>query len=259
VIRGDNPLSWQIIDSFLAGTGDWKTIGHSPSQDSYLSQYGGILRERRDRIDAPLGSPTDQTFVTNPPMKGGYTVTIEKPGPQILLAIPSAARLATLSLAPRMLVSIYGTNLAGSVVTMNSRSLPVNYADDNQINTLLPADASGLAKLTVSSTQGSQTVNIFVEPAAPAIFTRDGSGTGTAAAIRDGAHLSLYLTGLGVDPTRPSVFLDGQTLPVTYSGPAPGFTGLDQINVELPSALATGSVIVTVGRQASNAVTIPAP
>jgi uncharacterized protein (TIGR03437 family) len=184
---------------------------------------------------------------------------IEKPGPQILLAIPSAARLATLSLAPRMLVSIYGTNLAGSVVTMNSRTLPVNYADDNQINTLLPADVSGLARLTIGSTQGSQTVNIFVEPAAPAIFTRDGSGTGTAAAIRDGAHLSLYLTGLGVDPNRPSVFLDGQTLPVTYSGPAPGFNGLDQINVELPSALATGSVIVTAGRQASNAVTIPAP
>ena len=219
-IQTDNPLSWQIIDSFLAGTNDWKTVGHSPSQDSYLSKYGGILRQTRDRTDVPVGS---------------------------------------LSLAPRMLVSIYGNNLAGSVVTLNGRILPVNYADDHQINTLLTDDVSGVAKLMVSSTQGSQTVNVLAEPAVPAIFSMDGSGTGAAAAIRTGDYLSLYLTGLGVEPSSPSVFLDGRTLPVTYSGPAPTFNGLDQINVQLPSALATGIITVTVGRQASNSVTIPAP
>jgi len=257
VIQADNPLSWQIIDSFLGGTADWKKIGHPPSQDSYLSQYGGILRQQRDRNDAVLGAPVDQTFVTNPPLKGGYTVVIDKPGPQILLTIPSAARLPFLSLAPRMLVSIYGTSLAGGVVTANNRILPLNYADDNQINALLPEDLSGLATLTVRNTNGSQTVNIFVEPAVPAIFTSNGSGTGTAAAIRDGIQLSLYLTGLGVAPVSPSVFLDGTPLPVSYSGPAPGFKGLDQINVQLPSAVATGSVTVSAGRRTSNSVTIP--
>jgi len=257
LIRGDNPLSWRIIDSFLAGAGEWKTIGHSPSQDSYLSKYGGILRQTRDPIDAPAGSLVDQPFVINPPLKGGYTVVIEKPGPQILLAIPSAARLASLSLAPRMLVSIYGNSLAGSVVTLNSRTLPITYASDNQINTLLPGDVSGLARLKVSNSQGSQTVNVLVEPAAPAIFTKDGSGKGTAAAIRDGNYLSLFLTGLGVESNAPLAFLDGQPLPVTYFGPAPGFNGLDQINVELPPALATGNVVVTVSRQTSNSVTVP--
>lgn len=257
LMRGDNPLSWKIIDSFLAGSGEWKTIGHSPSQDAYLSKYGGILRQMRDQLDAPVGSPVDEPFVTSPPLKGGYTVVIEKPGPQILLAIPSAARLSSLSLAPRMLVSIYGNNLTGSVVTLNGRALPITYAGDNQINTLLPGDVSGLAKLKVTSSQGAQTVNVVMEPAAPAIFTKDGSGTGTAAAIRDGSHLSLYLTGLGVEPNTPLAFLDGQPLGVTYSGPAPGFNGLDQINVELPPAPATGNVVVTVSRRTSNPVTVP--
>jgi uncharacterized protein (TIGR03437 family) len=204
-----------------------------------------------------MGSSTDQPFVTNPPLKGGYAVMIEKPGPQIFRATPSAALLASLSLAPRMLVSIYGNNFAGSVVTLNGRILSLNYAGDHQINTLLPTDASGIGKLMISSSQGSQTVNVLIEPAVPAMFAMDGSGTGTAAAIHAGDYLSLYLTGLGVEPNSPSVFLNGQTLPVTHSGPAPLFNGLDQINVHLPSALATGIVTVTVGRQASNSLMIP--
>jgi len=100
-------------------------------------------------------------------------------------------------------------------------------------------------------------INVLVGAAAPAIFMRDGSGKGTAAAIRDGNHLSLFLTGLGVEPNAPLAFLDGQPLPVTYSGPAPGFSGLDQINVESPPAPVTGSIVVTIGRQTSNSVAVP--
>ena len=256
-IQTDNPLSWQIIDSFLAGTNAWKTIGRSPSQDNYLSKYGGILRQTRDRLDVAVGSLTDETFSTNAPLKGGYRVVIEKPGPQIALAIPSAARLASLSLAPRMLVSIYGSNLASSAVTLNGRALPVSYSADRQVNVLLPPDINGLAKLMVANAQGSQTVNVLLEPAVPAIFTLDGSGSGAAAAIHTADYLSLYLTGLGTEANLPTVSLNGQPLLVTYAGPAPTFTGLDQINVQLPSARATGVITVTVGRQTSNAVTVP--
>src|SRR5260370_36771884 len=53
LIRGDNPLSWRIVDSFLAGAGEWKTIGHSPNQDSYLSKYGGSARHTHEPYVAP--------------------------------------------------------------------------------------------------------------------------------------------------------------------------------------------------------------
>ena len=48
------------------------------------------------------------------------------------------------------------------------------------------------------------------------------------------------------------------SVPVTYAGPAPGFTGLDQVNVMLPSSLAgTGTVNITVSvaGNVSNVVT----
>jgi uncharacterized protein (TIGR03437 family) len=56
-----------------------------------------------------------------------------------------------------------------------------------------------------------------------------------------------------------TVYLNGAALPVSYSGPAPPFNGLDLINVRLPSLLTTGTITVIVGRQSSNPVTIPLP
>ena len=256
-IESDNPLSWAIIDSFLAGTSNWQTIGHSPSQDKYLSQFGGILTQQRDASDAPSAAIQDRNFVSNPPRPGAYTVVIDKPGPRIALIIPSAARLPSLSLAPRMLISIYGAGLSGSVVSVNGQTLALNYTGDHQINALLPDNLTGLAKLTVSNNQGKQTTNIFLEPAVPAIFTLDGTGTGPAAAIRTGSNVSLFLTGLGDGPAAPAVILNGSPADVTYAGIAPGFPGLDQINFRLPDGTTSGSLVVSVNQHVSNVVTLP--
>jgi uncharacterized protein (TIGR03437 family) len=247
-IQSDNPLSWSIIDSFLAGTDAWKTMGHTPLQDGYLRIFGGVLKQNRNSLDQPAGSPSDDPYDPSPPMRGGYTVVIDKPGPRIALICPSAARVATLSLAPRMLISIYGAGLDASTVTVAGQTLSLGYNDDRQINTLLPANIGGLTQLTVSNAQGKQSVNIFVE---------DGSGTGPAAAIPTGNAISLYLTGLGNRVTPAAVFLDGTGVEVTYSGPAPGYPGLDQINFILPVNVTSGTVVVVAGSHASNAVTLP--
>ena len=37
------PETGEIIESFLAGTSDWMSIGGSPATDPYLSQYGGMF------------------------------------------------------------------------------------------------------------------------------------------------------------------------------------------------------------------------
>ena len=257
-IQSANPLSWHIIDSFLGGSEDWKTIGHTPRQDPYLSRFGGTLTQRRDNVDRRIGSLQNQTFVANAPMIGGYSVVIDKPGPRIALIIPSAAWLPALSLAPRMLISIYGYNLANSMVTVNGHRLEVSYVADNQINALLVDTLSpGLATLTVSNTQGLETTSIRIESAAPAIFTLNGTGFGTAAAYRVDNVIALYLTGLGLTSSAPVVTLDGAPVLVKYAGPAPVYSGLDQINFELPDGVRSGTVVVGVGSRVSNAVTTP--
>ncbi len=59
--------------------------------------------------------------------------------------------------------------------------------------------------------------------------------------------------------TPVTVTIGGQPAAVQYSGLAPGYPGLYQINVTVPSGLAAGSqpVIVTVGGQSSKSATIP--
>ncbi len=247
----DNPLSWQIVDSFLADRDDWKTIGHTPLEDPFLSHYGGVLTQHGDSL-------TDLPFVPGAAVPGTYQVVIDTSGPQIALVAPSAGRLTYLSLAPRMLISIYGSSLDQSTVNLNGQSLSLNYVSDHQVNALMPPDGAGLARLQVTNSLGSQAVNVVIEPVAPAVFSKDGSGTGVAAGIRNGSDVSLFLTGLGVAGTQPSVTVDGAAVPVTYAGPAPGFAGLDQINIRVPDGVAaTATVVVIDGSRASNSVLLP--
>jgi uncharacterized protein (TIGR03437 family) len=52
--------------------------------------------------------------------------------------------------------------------------------------------------------------------------------------------------------------IDGQVVTVQYAGRAPGFVGLNQINVHLPTGIASGTHTLTLSRNGalSNAVTI---
>jgi len=192
-IQSDNGLSWSIVDSFLKGTADWKSVGHSPSQDRILSQYGGILRQPRNDLDQPTGPIQDQTFVANPPRMGGYSVVIDKPGPRITIITPSQATMPGLSLAPGIRISIYGYNLDASTVTVNGQTLALNDSVSNQLNALLPDNVSGLAKLTVKNNQGSQTINVFVASIPGLAF----AGSMSHLAVAGTWDTIFYLVGTG--------------------------------------------------------------
>jgi uncharacterized protein (TIGR03437 family) len=55
-----------------------------------------------------------------------------------------------------------------------------------------------------------------------------------------GDILEIYLTGLGEPPFPAQVVLGGLQAEVLYSGPAPGFPGLNQINARVPQGLVPG-------------------
>jgi uncharacterized protein (TIGR03437 family) len=121
-----------------------------------------------------------------------------------------------------------------------------------------------------------------VQSIAPTIFTANEGGTGTPAALiqrfypdgtydyevvgssiafnGDSLYLLLFGTGFDAGTTgNTTVTVGGAAAALTYSGPAPGFAGLDQIDVALPGSLAgEGQVTVNVmvNQVAANAVTI---
>ena len=169
--------------------------------------------------------------------------------------------------------------LSDAQVLVDDTPLPLFYVSALQINAALPDNVSGLVKLTVKNGSGTHAVNLLIEPARPAIFTANGAGIGLAAAIRwnnggavaasnplrAGDFVELFISGLGTLTASgnanqmPTVTIAGANCPVTYAGAAPGFTGLDQINCQIPGGLGANpaaTLTVSVGGRTSNAATL---
>ena len=146
--------------------------------------------------------------------------------------------------------------LGGVKALLNGSALPLLYVSDGQINFYVPADATlGAGTLTVVTPSGGQaSATVNVKPSQPGIFPgavlRAGStSSAVTTAVRAGDYVEVYCTGLG--PTQlsggmqwtvqtPIAFVGSAPATVTFSGLAPGFVGLYQVDVQVPAGLAPG-------------------
>jgi uncharacterized protein (TIGR03437 family) len=182
------------------------------------------------------------------------------------------------------------TSLAGVTVNVNGANAPMFYAGSGQVNIQLPfATGVGTAELTVSDGCGSSGQAAFnVAQAAPHIF-QNAAGQATAVLNQDysvngptnpaktGSIVMVYLTGIGPVSNQPadgaaasmtqlspsllqpwSATVSGWAANVDWVGLAPGYVGLDQANVTVPTGLSTGyyPIILSVGGVASNGPSI---
>ncbi len=227
-----------------------------------------------------------------------YKALVLKPGPIIGRVYPAASAVFPLTVAPGQFVAIYGDALAGSTAQAASINFPTQLADaqvfvsdapallyfasPRQIDAIIPDNATGLLKVKVQNSAGAHTVNVLVEPAVPAIFTQDGSGSGPASALKAsnnqvisasntlqaGDYVELFLTGLGITTNRdgldwanqqPTVTIAGRPCAVTYAGRAPGYKGLDQINCQIPAGIPpnpAAQIMIFSGQRSSNVATL---
>ncbi len=199
--------------------------------------------------------------------------------------------------APRAIASIYGSELSaataswtglplptvlgGTVVRVDGEPAPLYYVSPGQINFVVPNNAAGRELVVVREGVASAPLPLSPLFAAPAIFTLDSTPQGPAAArrasapgmpavtseapARPGEWIALYLTGLGArnpmikaPEILPVVRLGGLKAEVNYSGAAPGFPGLNQINFRVPPASPAGKLplTVSVGSASSNVATL---
>ncbi len=184
--------------------------------------------------------------------------------------------------------------LKGTSVTVSGLAAPLfavaNVDGREQINLQVPYEVTGQPAATIVVNNNGLTsapVQVDVLLAHPGIFTVDGS----AGAILHGSSFQpvapsnpaaageavvLYATGLGpVSPAPPNgmaasasplsrtaippvVTLGGLPAEVLFSGLAPGFVGLYQVNVVIPLSAPSGilDVVIRMGDQASKAVKI---
>ncbi len=177
------------------------------------------------------------------------------------------------------------TGLAGARVEVNGEAASLLYVSSSQINFVVPGDVTiGTADVLVrnTATGASQSGTMLVQNTAPAVFSADGTGKGPGAILNavtyaaapfltvtpeiagsdQRTRLAVYATGLryaaSVGRQRhgtPSG--NSYTLTVEYAGPAPGYFGLDQVNIVLPPDLDGAGVVslfLTADASASNVV-----
>ena len=185
--------------------------------------------------------------------------------------------------------SAIGTDLGGTRVTFNGIAAPLIYTSANQVAAIVPYAVTGATAQVVVSYGGevSAAFPVAVSASAPSLFTANSTGAGQAAAInvstgalnsaatpvRIGEYLSVYATGEGltgptaVDGKLASFPLPTPNLPVSatvggvpttiqYAGGVPGnVAGLMQVNILVPSGIATGGyvpVVLKVGSASSS-------
>jgi uncharacterized protein (TIGR03437 family) len=172
---------------------------------------------------------------------------------------------------------------------------PLYFVSGPQVNLQVPWELAGQTTATLAATLNSTagaTQTVTVAAAAPAIFTTNAQGTGQGA-IQDSSFnlvdannpatpgtttILIYCTGLGAvsanqpatgaaasttalapTVTMPTVTIGGVTATPSFSGLAPGYVGLYQVNVPVPATVAAGSavpVVISMDGATSNTVTI---
>ena len=187
------------------------------------------------------------------------------------------------------------SQLIGSQVLVNGTAAPI-FAVDNvngqeQINFQVPFEVAGQNSATVqvvSNGSPGNSVTVPVVAAQPGIFTYTVGATtygailhanyqlaNTASPAAAGETVLIYCTGLGlVSPSQqdgaaaagaaltmltPSVTIGGVQANIDYSGLAPGYVGLYQINVDIPAGLQSGNqpVIITMNGVQSSIALLP--
>lgn len=207
--------------------------------------------------------------------------------------------LATSTGTPGQFQGVFPTAFAGTSVTIvdsagRTLEAPLLFVSPTKVTFLLPSGvASGLAKVRVTSTAGTQTApNIQIATVAPGLFTLNNASLAAADAIRvstdgmltpqqiylvddagtvianpidmggptDQVYLEMFGTDLqAAEASNMQVSVDGIAVPVLYVGPQGSYTGLDQVNIQIPASLAgKGNVNIQLSAEgiASNPVQI---
>jgi uncharacterized protein (TIGR03437 family) len=186
------------------------------------------------------------------------------------------------------------TKFLNDAVTINGSPVPL-FAVDNvngqqQFNFQVPWEVAGSSTALVTVSNNGTTSGTIIMPvlaAQPGIIAYNVGGNtfgvilhanyqlaDTGHPAQAGETVLIYCTGLGLVNSppadgaagngqttllTPTVTMGGKNAAVSFSGLAPGFVGLYQINTVVPSGLASGNqpVAITMGGSSSNSALLP--
>ena len=262
-------MQWTTSLSYANGSG-WLVVSPTSGQNN--------VAVRIDAIPGTLAPGTyNATLTVNAgPLAGTKTVaisfvitapTIQPPSVQ---SAANAAIFGTGPLTPGSIATLMGSEFSGKNVSVAFNGTPgqVLFSNATQINLVVPASlgaaTSAQVVVTVDGT-ASAPLKVSLAPFAPGIFAngvlnQDYSVNSAKQPAAPGSVIQVYATGLsGTGVITAKIGSEVVTQPY-YAGPAPGFAGLQQIDLILPTSLTgtTANVSVCGGPTAAQVICSPA-
>jgi uncharacterized protein (TIGR03437 family) len=252
-----------------------------------LRTAGGRLNIQVSNSQGQLSAPLSVIVATEANTNAQAIVTVDaaKFGPAPVAAPGSIAAAFGTQLATGNASAPAGqplpTTLGGTTVYVNGTAAPLFFVSATQVNYLIPVGTvpgpTSVVVVNGSGVVSRGTVNVLQSTAS--IFTAKADGTGAPAAVAStdgtnfninvgnadgsatpldaGNFVALFGTGLRFASGPVTISIGGTTVTPLFVGAAPGFEGLDQINLQIPASLAgRGEVdlIITAEGRASNTV-----
>jgi uncharacterized protein (TIGR03437 family) len=271
------PLGAQVVRLDVApGLKSSEALFRFGSDGVVMPSSAGLLV-----FHTPIAGPAPSTSAnavvnaagqTGGPIAPGEIVTIY--GSNLGPATPQVATLGSKGLFPSTLSNV-------QVVFGNTLATPL-LAYSGQLNVVAPFElipGQSVQMQVLYDGLPSPKITVPVAATAPALFTRDGSGTGRVSVVNidgtvntpsaAGAIATLYGTGGGLATgaidgaiarspaglaASVQVSVAGQNATVLYAGAAPGIVnGAFQINLRIPATVPSGlqPIVVTIGGQSS--------
>ncbi len=247
---GGGIMSWTSTITYVSGSG-WLTLYTPTNENSATISVG---------VDAQsLAAGTYQAnVVINAGNAGSATIPVTltiQPAAQVtppasavtVSSVVNAATFAATPLVAGSLATVMGSNLSGANVSaaFNGAAATLLYTSASQINLQVPAglgsDTAANLVVTVNGVS-SAPVTVQLAPAWPAIFAhgvlnQDNQVNSAADPAPAGSILQIFATGIPAGATVTAQIGSQAGLTPLYSGPAPSLTGVQQVNVAVPSGL----------------------
>ncbi len=248
-------LQWTASVNYANGSG-WLVVSPTSGQND------GTIRV--DAVPGTLAPGTYQATLTvnAGPVAGtknvaiSFVISAATVQPPSIQSAVNAATFATGPLTPGSIATLMGSQFSGKDVSVTFNGTPgqVLFSNATQINLVVPASlgvaTSAQVVVTVDGV-ASAPLTVSLAPFAPGIFAngilnQDNTVNSSKQPAAPASVIQIFATGLsGTGVITAKIGSEVVAQPY-YAGPAPGFAGLQQIDLILPADLTGNSVNVSV-------------
>jgi uncharacterized protein (TIGR03437 family) len=264
-------VAYRIVNNQGGGIMQWSATVNYQNGSGWLSVSPDAgLNNATIRVDTTPGNLAPGTYRANIVVDTGsvsgqktipvtLTITAAPPPPAPVPSVSkvvNAASFADGPVAPGSLATIQGSKFAGKTlaVTFDGIAAKILFANDNQINLLVPAELGGKSSSQVMVTvdgNASPAQTVKLVSMAPAIFSagvlnQEYSVNSANNPAAPGSIIQIFATGLSGPGPITARINDRNIDAPYYAGVAPGLIGVQQVDLVLPADLSASTASVSV-------------